>query len=159
MALSHDGKCFPDGEEPVERWKRANSVMSGAGPSGNDFPVIAAFPRNAEEQYYMYPKGTFPLDPEQLALEAESRVCPTVILDGNAVIGYGNLYGVEPGSHGWLGHVIIDPDYREGSGPVPDRDVDFHREAGTRTAGAPARLPQHEHPGAPVLLAHGLRAV
>lgn len=84
-------------------WRRAKR---------EDFPVIAAFPRNAEEQYYMYPKGTFPLDPEQLALEAESRVCPTVILDGNAVIGYGNLYGVEPGSHGWLGHVIIDPDYR-----------------------------------------------
>ena len=78
----------------------------------DDFPVIAAFPRNAEEQYYMYPKGTFPLDPEQLAREAEGRVCPTVILDGDRVIGYCNLYGVEPGTHGWLGNVIIHPDWR-----------------------------------------------
>jgi len=77
-----------------------------------DFPVIAAFPRNAEEQYYMYPKGTFPLDPEQLAREAEGRVRPTVIEDCGAVIGYCNLYGVEPGAHGWLGNVIIDPEHR-----------------------------------------------
>jgi ribosomal protein S18 acetylase RimI-like enzyme len=78
----------------------------------DDFAAIAAFPRNAEEQYYMYPRGTFPLDPEQLAREAEGRVRPTVILDGDAVIGYGNLYNVEPGSHGWLGNVIIHPGWR-----------------------------------------------
>jgi len=77
-----------------------------------DFPLIAAFPRNEEEQYYMYPSGTFPLDPEQLAREADGRVRPTVILDDGAVIGYCNLYGVEPGSHGWLGNVIVDPSSR-----------------------------------------------
>lgn len=77
-----------------------------------DFPAIAAFPRNAEEQYYMYPRGKFPLDPEQLAREAEGRVRPTVILEGGAVVGYGNLYDVEPGSSGWLGNVIIHPDHR-----------------------------------------------
>jgi Acetyltransferases len=78
----------------------------------DDFPLIAAFPRNAEELYYMFPRGTFPLDPELMARVAEERVRPTVILDGDAVIGYGNLYDVEPGSHGWLGNVIIRPDYR-----------------------------------------------
>lgn len=60
----------------------------------------------------MYPRGTFPLDPGQLAREAEERVYPTVIVDGEAVIGYCNLYDVEAGSHGWLGNVIIQHDYR-----------------------------------------------
>lgn len=77
-----------------------------------DFPAIAAFPRNAEEQYYMDPRGTYPLDPERLAREAGNRVRPTVILDGDAVIGYGNLYNVNPGSLGWLGNVIIRPGWR-----------------------------------------------
>ena len=89
--------------EPRYTWRRVERI---------DFPVIAAFPRNAEEQYYMYPRGTFPLDPEQLAQAAEGRVCPTVILDGDSVIGYCNLYDVELGSHGWLGNVIIRPEYR-----------------------------------------------
>jgi ribosomal protein S18 acetylase RimI-like enzyme len=94
------------------RMETGKTLFAAREARREDFPTIAAFPRNEEEQYYMYPRGTFPLDPEQLAREAEDRVRPTVILDGGAVIGYANLYDVVPGSHGWLGNVIVHPDWR-----------------------------------------------
>jgi ribosomal protein S18 acetylase RimI-like enzyme len=107
-----NGRTHRTHKEEPQRMETSETRFSARPARREDFPVIAAFPRNEEEQYYMYPRGTFPLDPEQLAREAGGRVRPTVVLDGEAVIGYCNMYGVESGSHGWLGNVIIDPDSR-----------------------------------------------
>ena len=77
-----------------------------------DFASIARMPLNPLELFYMYPKGVFPVSPDELAEVAASRSSPTVVLADGAVAGYGNLYDVERGRHGWLGNVIVHPDYR-----------------------------------------------
>ncbi|MDF2815745.1 MAG: hypothetical protein K0Q81_1945, partial [Paenibacillus sp.] len=78
-----------------------------------DYAIISTFPQNAEELFSMgFPGGDFPLQPEALQTKAESRWKPTVVLDGNLVVGYANMYGVEEAKHGWLGNVIIAADYR-----------------------------------------------
>ncbi|CAH0121760.1 MULTISPECIES: N-acetyltransferase [unclassified Paenibacillus] len=77
-----------------------------------DFTVISAFPQNAAEQYYMFPKGSYPLKPDQLAEAARSRVLPTVIERGGEVAGYGNFYDVKERDHAWLGNIIVNPKCR-----------------------------------------------
>ncbi|QTH45427.1 hypothetical protein J4772_14025 [Cohnella sp. LGH] len=54
-----------------------------------DFPVIASFPQNEDEAFYMYPKSTYPLTAEQLRLAEDC----------------------------WIGNVIVPPSSR-GSGAV-----------------------------------------
>ena len=80
-----------------------------------DFPVIASFPQNEDEAFYMYPKSIYPLTAEQLQAVAASRCCPTVVTDSDTPIGYGNLYEVNEGEDCWLGNVIVRPSSR-GSG-------------------------------------------
>jgi len=80
-----------------------------------DFPVIASFPQNEDEAFYMYPKATYPLTAEQLRAAAAGRSCPTVVTDADSVIAYGNLYEVNDGEDCWIGNVIVRPSSR-GSG-------------------------------------------
>lgn len=79
-----------------------------------DFSEIAKFPQNEEELFFMYPKGTYPITPQQLEIVARTRIMPTVVLHENEVVGYCNIYKVTEESS-WLGNVIIKPSYR-GSG-------------------------------------------
>ena len=80
-----------------------------------DFPVIASFPQDKDEAFYMYPKSTYPLTADQLRSVAADRSCLTVITDSDSVIGYGNLYEVNEGEDCWIGNVIVRPSSR-GSG-------------------------------------------
>ena len=82
-----------------------------------DFPVIASFPQNEDEAFYMYPKSTYPFTAEQLRLAAADRSSLTVIIDSESVIGYGNLYEINVGEDCWIGNVIVPPSSR-GSGAV-----------------------------------------
>ncbi|WP_186438268.1 GNAT family N-acetyltransferase [Cohnella terricola] len=77
-----------------------------------DFPLIASFPLNEDEAYYMFPSGSYPLDVEQLRLKAEERKSLTVVTDAGEVVGYGNLYDVNPGEDCWIGNVILRPSSR-----------------------------------------------
>ncbi|ACT01342.1 GCN5-related N-acetyltransferase [Paenibacillus sp. JDR-2] len=77
-----------------------------------DFKRIAAFPANASEAFYMFPKGTFPINPEQLYEVSLTRRVPTVIEYNGEPAGYSNLYDVEEGNSGWLGNVIIGTQFR-----------------------------------------------
>lgn len=63
-----------------------------------DFKIIASFPQSQDEQFYMFPRGTFPLDPVHLEEVAKERLHPTVILSGEEIAGYCNLYDVEADS-------------------------------------------------------------
>ncbi|TCN01985.1 hypothetical protein EV294_1011446 [Paenibacillus sp. BK033] len=57
-----------------------------------DFNRVAAFPANASEAFYMFPKGTFPVEPQFLyELSLTSRV-PTIIEYNGEPVGYSNLY-------------------------------------------------------------------
>ncbi|GMK45989.1 N-acetyltransferase [Paenibacillus glycanilyticus] len=77
-----------------------------------DFKRIAAFPANASEAFYMFPKGTFPIDPEQLYEVSLTRRVPTVIEYNGEPAGYSNLYDIDEGNSGWLGNVIISSQFR-----------------------------------------------
>jgi len=80
-----------------------------------DFKIIAGFPQNPEELFYMFPKGTFPVTPEQLEQVAASRFSPTVVTESGEVVGYCNLYNVTAGGDCWVGNLIVHP-ARRGSG-------------------------------------------
>jgi len=76
-----------------------------------DFGVIAAFPQDEYELFYMYPRGIFPLTAEQLEEAARDRKHPTVITCGGEVIGFCSMYNVTD-EECWVGNVIIAPHYR-----------------------------------------------
>lgn len=77
-----------------------------------DFTVIAAFPENKTELFYMFPRGAFPLDPNHLLEVSRERFLPTVIESEGAVVGYSCFYGHEEGEKCWLGNFIIHPKSR-----------------------------------------------
>jgi RimJ/RimL family protein N-acetyltransferase len=77
-----------------------------------DYPIICTFPQNAEELFYMYPRGTFPLTVEQIKETSESRLYPTVLLHNDKVIGYANIYDSDEQKRYWLGNVIVSKEYR-----------------------------------------------
>jgi len=78
----------------------------------DDLPQICSFPQNATELYFMYPKAKFPLTFEQLKFNFENRSNSTVFLHGTRIVGYANMYDVEPGNKCTMGNVIIHPEYR-----------------------------------------------
>jgi ribosomal protein S18 acetylase RimI-like enzyme len=78
----------------------------------NDYPVICTFPQNAQELFAMYPVGKYPLTPEQMVEAVKTRLNPTVVLNGDRVVGYANFYGLEEAVKCYLGNVIVDPSFR-----------------------------------------------
>ncbi|WP_282940796.1 GNAT family N-acetyltransferase [Paenibacillus sp. RC67] len=77
-----------------------------------DFQIIATFPQNESELFFIYPKWNYPVQPEQMEEVASQRYNATVITHNQEVVGYCNLYNVTEREHGYLGNVIIAPDYR-----------------------------------------------
>ncbi|WP_256757600.1 GNAT family N-acetyltransferase [Cohnella sp. WQ 127256] len=77
-----------------------------------DFNQIASFPQSEQELCYMYPKGKYPLNAEQLAEAAAERKSLTVVTDSDEVVAYGNLYNVIVGTECWIGNVIVQPQSR-----------------------------------------------
>jgi len=85
--------------------------------SDTDYEVIASFPQNSQELFFMFPSGTFPITAGQLIEKAQDRHYPTVIEHEGEVVAYANLYDCEAGSHCWLGNVIVSPAFRsQGAG-------------------------------------------
>jgi ribosomal protein S18 acetylase RimI-like enzyme len=78
----------------------------------DDFAIISTFPQSEQELFYMFPKGKYPLTPDQLQETAKYRCSPTVITFNNEIAGYSNLYDVQEGQDCWIGNVIINPKHR-----------------------------------------------
>jgi ribosomal protein S18 acetylase RimI-like enzyme len=76
-----------------------------------DYAAVCALPQNEEELYYMFPRATYPLTPEQVEASLENRLEPTVVLQNGQIVAYANLYGHD-GESCWLGNVIVAADYR-----------------------------------------------
>lgn len=79
-----------------------------------DFALIAAMPQNADELFYMFPRGNYPVSPNELEEVALTRRSPTVVTADGEVAAYCTLYDVEEGEHAWLGNVIVHPNHRRG---------------------------------------------
>lgn len=77
-----------------------------------DLQSICTFPQSAEELFYMFPKATYPLTPEQLLDVAENRHDPTVVLVNGVVAGYGNFIEVHEREYCSIGNLIIRPSER-----------------------------------------------
>lgn len=77
-----------------------------------DFQTIAQFPQNRMEYFYMFPKGAYPPDPDQLYEASLNRLLATVIECDQEIAGYCNVYDLVEQQLCWLGNVIIHPKYR-----------------------------------------------
>ncbi|SFE14361.1 Acetyltransferase (GNAT) family protein [Paenibacillus algorifonticola] len=77
----------------------------------SDLPMIATFPQNEDELFYMFPSAIYPLTPEQILKNLPNRLEPTVIMHGATVACYANFYK-DDNKDCWLGNVIVSPDYR-----------------------------------------------
>jgi len=77
-----------------------------------DIPIICQFPRSAEELFFLFPKATYPLTPEQLQGAIDQRFDSTVILWEGQQAGFANFYICKPGEECHIGNVIVDPNLR-----------------------------------------------
>lgn len=85
----------------------------------SDFAAIARLIENRAELFWIYPQGDYPLTPAQLHSLAEVRSDLTVATQGGAVIGFANLYDIEPGDSAFIGNVVIGQAFRgQGRGAV-----------------------------------------
>lgn len=78
----------------------------------DDILKICAFPQDADELFFMFPKAAYPLTPEQLqAAIAERADSSVAVLDGE-VAGFANFYRWETGGVCAIGNVVIAPAVR-----------------------------------------------
>lgn len=78
----------------------------------DDVPRICTFPQSAEELYYLFPKATHPLTPDQLQRAIDARFDSTVVLADGEVCGFANFYVREVGGTCAIGNVVVAPGAR-----------------------------------------------
>ncbi len=72
-----------------------------------DFEAIVGLVPTREELFFVYPKGEHPFSVEQVRALARSREALTVALEDAVVIGFANLYDVQPGCSAFIGNVVV----------------------------------------------------
>jgi ribosomal protein S18 acetylase RimI-like enzyme len=72
-----------------------------------DYDAIVQLIPSEEELFLVYPKGKHPFTVEQLRSLAETRKELTLVIDGGEVIGFANLYDVQPGQWAFIGNVVV----------------------------------------------------
>lgn len=77
-----------------------------------DVPYICAFPQSAEELFFAFPKADFPLTPDALMATAHRRFSPTVVLQGDRVVGYANFIKVKERGFCSLGNLLVHREHR-----------------------------------------------
>ncbi|WP_248918777.1 GNAT family N-acetyltransferase [Pseudomonas entomophila] len=77
-----------------------------------DIPAICSFPQGSDELFYMFPKATYPLTPEQLGEAIAQRSGSTVVEANGVVVGFANFYRAEHGGICALGNVVVAPTAR-----------------------------------------------
>lgn len=120
-----------------------------------DLETICTFPQSVEELFFMFPKATHPLTPEQLLDIAENRHDLTVVLVNGVVAGYANFIEVHEGSHCSIGNLIIKPSER-GVGAASYLVNTFVNMAFQRYASSYVRISCFNHNTAGLLLYYNL---
>lgn len=72
-----------------------------------DYPVICSFTNNEQEQFYFSPSSRFPLTVGHIKEKMQHRLSPTVVLDDNHIVGFGNFYDHELGQRAFIGNVVV----------------------------------------------------
>jgi ribosomal protein S18 acetylase RimI-like enzyme len=87
-------------------------VLSHREVHPEDLARICQFPRSAEELYFLFPKATYPLTPEQLQRAIEQRHDSTVVLLDGQVCAFANFYVRETAGACAIGNVVVAPEAR-----------------------------------------------
>ena len=74
-----------------------------------DLPALVAFPQNAQELFFCFPRAGWPLSVEQLAKAMVERHDSSVVLLDGRVAGFANFYQVVQGEYCALGNLMIAP--------------------------------------------------
>lgn len=78
----------------------------------NDYESIVRLLPTQEELFLVYPKGKHPFTLQQVHEIAAARKALTVAVHEGEVIGFANLYNIEPGQWAYIGNVIISHPHR-----------------------------------------------
>lgn len=79
-----------------------------------DLARICTFPQSAEELFFLFPKASYPLTPEQLAQAIAARSDSTVVELAGQVVAFANFYQWQLNGHCAIGNVMVAPDCRGG---------------------------------------------
>lgn len=85
------------------------SALSHRPATLDDLPEVVAFPQNADELFFCYPKAVWPLNVEQMAAAMAERHNSTVVLLDGRVAGFANFYQCQQGESCALGNLMIAP--------------------------------------------------
>lgn len=77
-----------------------------------DFDAICNLIKSKQEMFLVYPNGHFPFSIEQVQELSRVRKELTVVASDNKIVGFANLYDVEPNQHAFIGNVVIDQSFR-----------------------------------------------
>ena len=80
--------------------------------TASDFESIVRLVSTREELFYVYPNGKHPFSINQLEALAESRTDFTVVVENDEVIGFANLYNVNPPKSAFIGNVVVSRNFR-----------------------------------------------
>lgn len=72
-----------------------------------DIPIICGFPQNETELFFLFPKASYPLTPEQLRLAIAQRADSTVVERDGAAVGFANFYHWAQGGRYAIGNVMV----------------------------------------------------
>lgn len=78
----------------------------------DDLARLCAFPQGPAELFFLFPKASFPLTPDQLARSIAARFGNTVVLDGERACGFANLFTKEGAPGCAIGNVVVAPEAR-----------------------------------------------
>lgn len=78
----------------------------------SDYESIVKLIPTPEELFLVYPKGVYPFTVEQVRSLADTRKELTVADQGNEIIGFANLYDIEPQKCAFVGNVVVSGAYR-----------------------------------------------
>lgn len=73
-----------------------------------DFQAIAGLIDTPEEQFLVFPAGTFPFTVKQVQRLWETREDLTALTVDDQVAGFANLYERSPGKHAFIGNLVIE---------------------------------------------------
>jgi ribosomal protein S18 acetylase RimI-like enzyme len=87
-------------------------VLSHREVRPGDVARVCSFPQGADELYFLFPRATYPLTPEQLRHAIEQRHDSTVVLLDDQVCGFANFYVRELAGACAIGNVVVAPEAR-----------------------------------------------
>ena len=73
----------------------------------SDFEAIVRLVPTQEELFFVYPRGKHPFSVSQLRALADVRKELTVAVRNDEVIGFANLYDIEPRQWAFIGNVVV----------------------------------------------------